>query len=110
MRTRAVACAALVAIAAFLWAARMSIVNSVASWAAGVDVEIETLSLLANDTHSATLLLEDIRVLMPHSSDVFASVQSARVELHRESNFVILGDCAISGTHCQQPRASSRAG
>ena len=99
MRTRAVAC--VVALVALAWAARMRIVNSIASWAAGVDVEIETLSLLANDTHSATLLLEDIRVLMPQSSDVFASVQSARVELHRESNFVILGDCAISGVAFQ---------
>ena len=97
MRTRATTAAILVAIVALVWALRMRIVNSFASWAAGVDVEIETLSLLANDTHSATLLLEDIRVLMPQSSDVFASVQSARVELHRESNFVILGDCAISG-------------
>ena len=42
-------------------------------------------------------MLEHIRVLMPDSADVFASVESARVELHRESNFVILGDCAISG-------------
>ena len=96
-RTATTTIAVLVALVALLWAARMRIVNSFASWAAGVDVEIETLSLLANDTHSATLLLEDIRVLMPQSSDVFASVQSARVELHRESNFVILGDCAISG-------------
>ena len=85
MRTRATNAAILVAIVALVWATRMRIVNSFASWAAGVDVEIETLSLLANDTHSATLLLEDIRVLMPHSADVFASVQSARVELHREA-------------------------
>ena len=66
-----------------------------ASWATGVDAEIKPCRPGHPRAHRHAVA-QGIRVDATLCGRV-CQCATARVELHRESSFVILGDCAISG-------------